>query len=161
MLAYVAGVIDCDGSIQVARSLGPARKRDGVRPPYYVIRATLTAVDPTIPHLLRAHFGGSVYRFEGHTVRKGSWHRWTVVSLQAGAFLRAIRPYLRLKGPQADAALQLDALLASQRATQRGRPIRPVSERELAQRLALMHEVRRFNSRPQAAGSAASLPADG
>ena len=101
-----------------------------------------------------------MYRFEGHTVRKGSWYRWTVVSLQAGAFLRAIRPYLRLKGPQADAALQLDALLASQRATQRGRPIRPVSEASWPS--AWRSCTRSGASTPgPRRRSAASLPADG
>ncbi len=146
---YLAGVVDCDGSIQVMRTLGPIRKRDGRRPHYYLVRVTVTQVEPRIHEVLKARLGGCVYRYERANGGKGYWNTWTVSHTRAASVLRMVLPFLIQKKAQAESALQLVDLMLEQNSCHR--PGDVISIEEEAKRLALLMDVRAHNARPRAA----------
>lgn len=145
LCAYLAGAIDCDGSIQVQHARGPVRKSDGVRPYYYTARVTITQIDRGIVDLCKANFGGCVYYYENALRSTNGWHQWLVTAQRAKIVLLAVREFLILKQEQADAALRLIDLIAAQ--TARRCPGAVISDSDNAQRLALLREVRFHNSR--------------
>ena len=156
LCAYFAGVIDCDGSIQVMRTQGPKRKRDGKRPHYFMVRVTVTQVDRTIHDLLIKSFGGHIYRYDRPNGGKGYWYTWTVSSKKALVILQMVRPYLQLKTKQADAAMSLIALIDQQNASRSGHEV--ITDEQESQRLSLLHEVRLYNARPKATRNRELLP---
>ena len=143
-LAYLAGAIDSDGSIQVMRNRGDVRKTDGVRPNYYAVRVTVVQVDRRLPDYFMARFGGTVYHYESSTGHR-SWYVWTVAGQHAANVLRQVRRFLVLKNKQADSAITLADLITSQRKMRRGGEL--LGREEEAVRERLLQEVRRHNAR--------------
>lgn len=145
LAAYLAGCIDCDGSIQVHRDTGPIRKADGVRPTYYVATVSFTQVDMQIHDLLTSSCGGKVYRYVRENGGRGYWNTWHVSHRAAQVFLLAILPYLKLKRKQAEACLRLIELIERQNAE---RPRNePLTLAQLAERKSICDEVRAYNVR--------------
>lgn len=109
-LAYTAGIIDGEGSIQIHKYPRKKHKRR------YVL-SLLVRVKNTNQWLcnwLKFAFGGSVY-LSSTPAGKPIWE-WSLETKQAGEFLKLVLPYLRIKRPEAELALQFQA-----RKTRRGR----------------------------------------
>lgn len=106
VLAYLAGVIDSDGTIGIKRN----RPYSGGTQPNYSERVCVKQVEPHAVELLRATFGG-YHGVTGPSARKGrDLYVWQVTDAKARACLSALLPYLRIKINQAKNALELGPL---------------------------------------------------
>jgi len=99
-LAYTAGIMDGEGSIGIARHKSKSCKRG------YTLELSVqvTSSDEWLCQWLKFAFGGSL----SHSINNAGnpmWH-WIIVARKASEFLKAISPYLRLKRPQAEIAIQ-------------------------------------------------------
>lgn len=104
-LAYFAGLLDGEGCIRIKRQKkywGPKSPITSSAPQYtlmiYIANCCRTPLDE-----IASIFGGSVREQTSRTNRPV--YRWEVGQLKAEKFLRAVRRYQRIKGPQTDNAL--------------------------------------------------------
>jgi hypothetical protein len=104
--AYLAGAVDADGFITIQRSRRTKGANHKHAPTYYIAKIGFTETDPTIPTLLKEHFGGSSF---DHQPTRNPTHKrvymWQATNLQAEIAISALFPYLRLKRRQAEIAL--------------------------------------------------------
>ena len=99
LLAYVAGIFDGEGSISIS-----ARESHG----YRTIGVSICVVNTKewLITFLKMQFGGYIYfRDTPESQHKNSW-QWTKQGKKAVEFLELILPYLQLKRPQAELAIQ-------------------------------------------------------
>ena len=100
-LAYVAGIIDGEGCIDIT-----ARNRPGHRYTDMALRVTVVSTDLWLCQMLRFGFGGNVnQRLVRETSRLPQWD-WRIERGKARDFLTLILPYLHLKKPQAELGIQ-------------------------------------------------------
>jgi hypothetical protein len=129
--AYIAGVIDGDGSISISR------QQTGRWPTFGVILRVDTTSRALADHLQRVTGLGSVMTLEVRDpVRHRPGYAWAVTGAAAASILYAVSPFLRMKAPRAAPALALAA-------AQRGRGARSRAERawqaELHARMAVLN----------------------
>jgi hypothetical protein len=115
VLAYLAGVIDSDGTIGVKRSTYHMRVRKDAEQATYSERICVRQVEPHAVDLLHATFAGSRYMTKPSVKRGKPLHTWAVTDLRAAAALRALLPFLRIKSRQAENCLALRALKTTSR----------------------------------------------
>jgi hypothetical protein len=108
--AYLAGVIDSDGTIGIRKSTYAMRVRGDAQQPMYSERLCVKQVEPHAVKLLAATFGGSVYVQSPTTKRGRPLHAWLVTDRKAFATICALLPYLRIKKVQARNAMRLRQL---------------------------------------------------
>ena len=99
-LAYTAGIMDGEGSIGIARYKSKSCKRGYT----LELNVQVTSSDEWLCQWLKFGFGGSL----SHSINNAGnpmWH-WIIAARKASEFLRLIKPYLRLKSPQADLAIK-------------------------------------------------------
>lgn len=150
VLAYLAGVIDSDGSIGIKRSTYGMRHGNGGQPTFSE-RVMCRQVTPEAIDLLRETFGGYRGITASSTPRGKPLHSWQVTDLKAVACLQALRPFLRVKAAQAENALALRVVKDASRAARvpfgRGHVggiARPESlSIEMERLLAVAHELNR------------------
>jgi excisionase family DNA binding protein len=94
VLAYAAGVIDSDGYIGVKCA------------PSYSARVMVKQVTPQAIELLHELFGGWRSAMAPSAKRGRPLFTWEVHSAAAGRACEALMPYLRIKRPQAENAIQ-------------------------------------------------------
>jgi hypothetical protein len=90
-LAYLAGLVDGEGTIGIS--------------PQQNVRVAIAMTEEFLPKWIHMSFGGKIYL---HKQRRVNWKRlteWVVNGEEANIFLTAILPYLRIKKPQAEIAL--------------------------------------------------------
>lgn len=117
-LAYLAGIIDADGYIIIARSM----KANGGRakPNIYHNLKTGIAGTRTEPHdLAQSLFGGNVQCYMPKNKAHRPQYQWSLQGPSAKAFLLAILPYLRVKRRHGELGLQFQALMEHQVAAYR------------------------------------------
>ena len=95
-LAYVAGIIDGEGSISL---YPPCKGRRGLK-----ISVQVGNTNEWLIQWLRFIFGGYIYTIPPRKNCKPV-HSWSVSYQQALGVLQAVYPYLRLKKPQAEIAI--------------------------------------------------------
>ena len=96
---YVAGVLDCDGSIWISVNRSPKRAQ-------YTLRVSVTNTRRALPQWFCDHFGGSVGEY---TKRNAKWkdeYRWNAAGLSALPVLQVCLPYLVIKREQALLAIE-------------------------------------------------------
>lgn len=100
-LAYVAGLIDGEGCVHLDVPKGT-----------YLARVSVGMTEPALPLLisLRQTWGGTLYQQRKASERWAAAWTWHMTGDRASALLLAIRPFLRLKGAQADAALRVEQI---------------------------------------------------
>ena len=128
-LAYLAGFVDGEGSIQVGRGQWQHSRRG------YTLHLDVKQVDPTPLRMLAEWFGGQVRRVEPSQPNRLVHFRWGVVGRQAAAALEALLPFLVVKRGQAELAV------ACQRSIVHRGGVR-VSEWEYAERDAYAEAIR-------------------
>lgn len=106
-LAYLAGVVDSDGTIGVKRSTYAVRVTKDSAQPTYSERVSVRQVEPHAVTLAAELFGGSRYITKPSVPGGRPLETWVVTDQKAATFLRAVLPYLRIKKPQAQNALAL------------------------------------------------------
>lgn len=107
--AYLAGIIDGEGAIVINRSLCAKGTRHG-----HSLRLLISIANtkPVLIRWIHETVGfGAVHKVVIASERHAPASRWEVWSKQAAAVLRAVRPYLVIKGAHADVALEFDAAM--------------------------------------------------
>ena len=105
-LAYVAGLFDGEGCVCLATSGKTATGKQRIQ-----LVVNLANTNEWITQWLKFNFGGQVYKdkiSKRIVFRSDAW-RWQLRSRQATLFLELILPYLKLKKPQAQLAIQFQS----------------------------------------------------
>jgi hypothetical protein len=135
LCAYAAGIIDGEGSItaNVRRRGGPAAA------PIVVPRIAVAMTNVPTLDLLASLWGGTVFlrSFREETTHRRPVYVWESRGHALAACLRDVLPFLRIKRPQAEAALALYE--------RRNAGLRRVDEDETNARLALAGQIREAN----------------
>lgn len=100
-LAWAAGLFEGEGSIRINT---PTRRNLGA------LLCDMVNTDQALVGFFQHHWGGYFRRVHAPAPRKSFW-RWRIAALDAAAFLRDIRPYLRSPSriERADLALEFQA----------------------------------------------------
>lgn len=132
-LAYCAGVVDSDGCISVKRSTYSMRVLKEAKQPLYSERICVKQIEAVT--LLKDLFGGNLRLEQPRGPNNRMMYCWNITDLRAANALAALRPYIRIKGKQADNCLRLREMKTESRAWRnnnwhigRGRPL-DISER--------------------------------
>lgn len=100
---YAAGVVDCDGSIYIART---ARG--------FNLVVCVSMRHKTIPQWLHQTFGGKIYRY--NTKGKNYWS-WRLIGKKAQGFLPIVYSSMKEKKQQAPLALSFPVCISGCRLT--------------------------------------------
>ncbi len=112
-LAYLAGVIDCDGFITIARAR-KANKGKCKPNTYHCLKVGISGTRRAPHDLAQSLFGGNVSSYTPKNKNHRVQYQWTSSGPTALAFIHAIAPYLRIKVAQAELGVQFQELLKSQ-----------------------------------------------
>ena len=145
LYAYLAGAIDIDGRIVIARRFGH-RHTDGRKVPYYGATISLSDSSPIVPDLLQATFPARRLQYEAKNRTQTAWHMWEAVNHSAHEPMVRLLPYLRVKRRQAELALTLINLIERERAGS-ARPL--TTEQEQARGLLYDEALNLNKSRPK------------
>lgn len=99
ILAYTAGIVDGEGCITILN------KWDSRSKTYDKVQVDVTNTNEWICQWLKMQFGGVVRMCKPH---KSNWKptfKWILEGDKAMAFLRLILPYLNIKKPNAEVAI--------------------------------------------------------
>jgi hypothetical protein len=143
LYAYLAGAIDIDGRILIARRFGH-RRTDGRQVPYYGATISLSDSSPIVPDLLQATFPARRLQYEAKNRTQAAWHMWEAVNHSAHEPMVRLLPYLRLKRRQAELTLTLIDLIQREKAGS-ARPLTPEQEKArglLYEEALLLNETR-------------------
>jgi hypothetical protein len=116
LLAYLAGIVDADGTIGIKRSTYAMRVRGDSSVPIYSERVAVRQVEPHAIDLFSELFGGYRGIARPSAVRGKPLHSWQATDRKAVAVLEALRPFLRIKAAHADNALALRVVKDASRA---------------------------------------------
>lgn len=100
-LAYLAGVIDSDGSIGIKKSTYSMRVVGDSKQPSYSERVSIKQVEPEAIDLAYSLFGGYKFRQKPSAPNGKFLNGWQVTDKKAIAVIKAILPFLRIKKKQA------------------------------------------------------------
>ena len=102
--AYLAGIIDGEGSICIVRKFGPRSKN-----PSFLIRISVGMSCLQIIEFLQENFRGSIHK-EKKKLNRKQMYRWNIQGNKAANFLEAIRPFLIEKKEKAKIAMEFYGL---------------------------------------------------
>jgi hypothetical protein len=140
-IGYLAGLIDGEGYIGITKAFDPKKSKNYS----HSIRVVITNSDPRLISWLMS-IGGR----QSAKGRKDNWKQawnWQITSKNAYAFLKLIRPYVKLKGQQADICIALQDLKRIE-----GHPKFSLSSVQVARREAMMAEILVLNRRGEKVG---------
>lgn len=111
--AYLAGLIDGEGCISVTRTATNAAAKGCRRGFAYRSSMAMNLTDLNLLTWAKEVTGvGKISPRKVSGNRRSAWC-WAVWSKEASALVQAIRPYLKLKGPQADNLIRFQDLMRS------------------------------------------------
>ena len=122
-LAYLAGVIDSDGSISVRKTDYHVRHGTATNCSYWP-RIKIKQVDPEAIELAKSLFGGSVYKSKSQAENGRDLFAWEVTNRMAATCLEALLPYLRIKRLRAMNGIEC-ARLTKESVSVRRKTVRP------------------------------------
>jgi len=112
-LAYMAGIVDGEGYISLARR-NSKRNKNGIR---YDIQIGVTNTNKWLLETFRFTFGGSISKkkkgYEKSLPSSQDCFNWQASNQQALITVKALLPYLRLKRPQAELAITFCGTLST------------------------------------------------
>jgi hypothetical protein len=120
--AYVAGLIDGEGCIGIARSR--KGKRTGERSYRVIMDMGMTIKALSILRALQEEFGGTVVKMRAATDRWEEAHCWSIGGPAAAEMLRRVAPFLQLKQEQANLGIALEEIHQSLPRSEYGQGIR-------------------------------------
>lgn len=106
-LAYLAGVLDSDGTIGIKRSTYAMRVTGDSSQPVYSERIHIRQVTREAVDLFAATFGGNVTPEDPHAKRGRPLWKWGQTDKKAATTLVALFPHLKIKRAQAANCLAL------------------------------------------------------
>ena len=104
-LAYTAGIIDGEGCIGIYSSNALARKRKR----RLILEVSVTNTNEWLINWIYFNFRGCIYKKRMLARHYKQVYLWSASSLQAKTLLELLLPYLRIKKPQAEIALQFQS----------------------------------------------------
>jgi hypothetical protein len=134
--AYLAGIIDGEGSIMLIH----VPKRMDRKWEHWNLVISLTNTDKRLIDWLEERLGGHVRYVKSVNPKWRDTYHWKVCSAKAVPILHEVLPYLKLKGEQAEIALEF--LKTYKLVGRRGHPPETIETRR-----ALAIEMRRLNNR--------------
>jgi len=158
IFAYLAGLIDGEGSIMIKKStyrMRSPRWKDMIHPEYSP-RVTMKNTNKEVIFLLKRVFGGSVRKdrkvYQGKNSFKSKRVMWAydVHDRQAYNLVRALYPYLIIKKPQAEVILELEyAKMNAKRVHTPGFYGKPYNSETIARFEELYQKIKRLNRDPE------------
>lgn len=136
-LAYAAGIIDGEGCIRIIH------RKTGKQG--WSMNVEVCTTDPRLMMWLKDHFEGAIRRSPRFGNRKDAY-AWKLSIRKAALFLQAIRPFLLIKGEQADLAIAFSRIIQLK---QKGVDYRLSAEKN-AERQAIYDRVKVLNFRGRA-----------
>ena len=138
VLAYLAGLLDGEGNVGIASAFDKKKSKNRSYYPHLMIANTYEPVMRWLEDLV----GGTV---DVHVPSTNKAHyktcyRWRLHGKNAETFLRAVRPYLRIKHEQADVVFELQKV-RGKNATLHG----TLTEAQVAEREALKMRINDLN----------------
>lgn len=138
--AYIAGIIDGDGCISIARS--PQRHRPHTKFPYYQLRIVVAMTDKkTIDFLVGKTHG--YYLFIKRKKPNKPVHLWQITTGVAENLLKQIKPYLITKAEHVKVALAFRKLKDARLRTC------PLKQSNFNERTKLFQAMKHLNQRGQ------------
>lgn len=101
MLAYIAGIIDGEGTISFRHPAGCST---------YQVYVAISNTDTRLMHRLSLIYEGQVYQCARELPRHKPIFKWTLTGERAVSFIKLIKPYLFLKLQQAEEVLAYQEL---------------------------------------------------
>jgi len=147
-LAYVAGIVDGEGSIGIYENTTTRRRGKS----QFYMQVSITNTDKTLLDMIQRRWPSylpDAPRKRPSPRHKTVW-RWRVASRKALSFLRDIRPYLFMKADRADLAIKFQTEIMRQscvgnRTGKCGG--QPLSDEEHALRLTYSNAIKEANQR--------------
>jgi len=139
--AYLAGVVDCDGCIQIKKF----RQGNSFQ---YDCTILTNQVDSGAIDYLHGRFGGKVYRnnrYNPSPTHKQIVYRWEVRGQEAADIAKRIAPFLRIKKAQAQLLVRYRDIQNHQMRIPRGRG-HPLEPHEVALREECYLEMKKLKS---------------
>lgn len=136
-LAYLAGIIDGEGCVSLQ-----VRKGRYVTPTIQITNTDRRLTDWLLDHI----DGGSVYRRPGYKEGHKPTYLWRCAGRIARGVLGDVRPFLLLKGEQADVVLSLDRVTEVRRDVA-GRLQTTLTDGQIEANLAAVARIRELNRR--------------
>uniref|UniRef100_A0A6M3J479 Putative homing endonuclease n=1 Tax=viral metagenome TaxID=1070528 RepID=A0A6M3J479_9ZZZZ len=133
-LQYTAGFVDGEGCIRIDKSYPKKRSI------HYKLQIIVVNTNLEILTLFKEQFGGHLYR----RIHKGrEAYYWSMYCQDAEEFVKVILPFLVIKKPQAELALQFQESKKMGKPT----PSRPLDQDELDLREAYYQQMKELNAR--------------
>jgi hypothetical protein len=104
-LGWAAGCVDSEGCIRIG-----LQKSHLTDLPQHGLYLAVSNTDPRMPRRFAEMFGGNVVNKTRQQKRRPVFE-WRVFSTKAASVLQELRPYLYIKGEQADIAISFAATL--------------------------------------------------
>lgn len=101
-IAYAAGLFDAEGCVLISKQKGTIRMIH----PLHTLRVKLGCVNQSAMNWFGENFGGPISSVKPKKERRKIFFHWQKSSNRGADFLRKILPYLKIKKPQAELALQ-------------------------------------------------------
>lgn len=131
-LGYVAGVLDCDGSIWIGSSRSNGRVT-------YALRLAVSNTRSGLPDWFSEYFGGTTQQVKRNNSKWRDEYRWQATGLRAADVITRCLPYLVIKRGQALLALEFASTILV------GCRVLPASYQE--QRKSLYDQMKELNKR--------------
>lgn len=152
-LAYAAGLIDGEGTIGITELKPSPRGRSDGRAlrknPSHRIYVAISMTDRVAVQWMHEVFGGNFQTVKPAQPQHKQSFRWSLGSQRAAEFCELIRPYLKIKGPQAG----ISAKFYSECLGRKFQGSVGLPDDELAKRRKLLAEVKALNRRGTAAAA--------
>jgi hypothetical protein len=148
-LAYMAGVVDSDGCITVLKM----KPQGCMSAPRYVLTITIVNTSHDLMEWLIERFGGFAKARKRAQVHHKLTYAWSYANSKAADVLRVIRPYLVIKGRQADVGIEL---IENWETGRKGRGTK-TSAKEVSRREMLTMKIRELNRFGDTAATTKSL----
>lgn len=147
VLAYLAGVIDSDGSISIGIDM--SRVRLGKRKsPAITAQIHVSQIKPQAIQLLKETLGGGTTTRAFRTKNGHDMHRWFIYGGKAADAVKKLMPHLRLKHRQAELIIALDKIRKRGRKANTnltGPHMRELKPEVIDEMMVLVKEVRSLN----------------
>jgi len=101
-LAYIAGLFDGEGNIAIVKR----KKKEGRTVPIYHLVVRVGMCDEYLPRWLKMAFGGYISFYKRPNSKHRDLYTWSIGYNNAIDFLMAILPFLKLKKPQVELAIE-------------------------------------------------------
>ncbi len=105
-LAYIAGFFDGEGSVTIHENCKPSPRG---KSPNHTLQVSIGNTDPSILVWIQKEFGGSLTNRPAPNERSKAVTQWTVRARSAFPFLLAIEPFVRMKKPQIQKAIEFQS----------------------------------------------------